>query len=141
MEDIDFCTLGMFIIGMTVLKVCYEFSHQTRQRPLSLYLDEIEFEAPRPPVKDIIGGAGSYAVIGARLVAGCEASRRVGWIVDAGSDFPPSIRETISAWDTFCVMRETPERLTTRGWNGYGAGEQRGERGAYISGDHPMSCC
>ncbi|KAL1955569.1 hypothetical protein VTO42DRAFT_8448 [Malbranchea cinnamomea] len=101
MDEIDFCTLGMFII------------------------DEIEFERPTPPVKDIIGGAGSYAVVGARIVFGRESSRHVGWVVDTGADFPPSIRDTISSWETNCLMRENPTRLTTRGWNGYGDNEKR----------------
>ncbi|CAN9154115.1 unnamed protein product [Alternaria alternata] len=42
-DKIDFCTLGMFII------------------------DEIEFPPPKPTVKDIVGGAGSYSALGARI--------------------------------------------------------------------------
>jgi len=52
-------------------------------------------------------------------------SKSVGWIVDCGSDFPPEIRQAIDTWNTSCLYRETPERLTTRGWNGYGANEHR----------------
>ncbi|OJD15860.1 hypothetical protein AJ78_03913 [Emergomyces pasteurianus Ep9510] len=100
-KNIDFCTLGMFII------------------------DEIEFESPKPPVKNIIGGAGPYAAVGARMVAGREHARSVSWIVDTGSDFPDEIRHIISSWDTSCVLRESSERLTTRGWNGYGPNEKR----------------
>jgi hypothetical protein len=88
--------------------------------------DEIEFEAPKPPVKGIIGGAGSYAVVGARMIAGHEHSQSVGWIVDAGSDFPLEIRNIICSWNTHCVMRECTDRLTTRAWNGYGPNEKRG---------------
>ncbi|EEP78789.1 conserved hypothetical protein [Uncinocarpus reesii 1704] len=87
--------------------------------------DEIEFETSRPPVKDIIGGAGSYAALGARIVAGKAHSRSVGWIVDCGSDFPEAVRDTISSWDTHCIFRDDPKRLTTRGWNGYGPNERR----------------
>jgi hypothetical protein len=50
----------------------------------------------------------------------------VGWIVDCGSDFPSELREFIARWQTGAVIRETPERLTTRGWNGYGENEHRG---------------
>ncbi|PGH11526.1 hypothetical protein AJ80_07092 [Polytolypa hystricis UAMH7299] len=100
-HGIDFCTFGMFII------------------------DEIEFEEPEPSVNDIMGGAGSYAVVGARMVAGQEHSRSVGWIVNVGSDFPESIRETITSWNTHCLFRENMDRLTTRGWNGYGPNEKR----------------
>ncbi|PVI01832.1 Ribokinase-like protein [Periconia macrospinosa] len=102
--DIDFCTLGMFII------------------------DEIEFPPPKPPVKDILGGAGSYSALGARLFSPPPRSKSVGWIVDCGSDFPSELRDTIAKWDTGVVMRETPQRLTTRGWNGYGDNEHRAFR-------------
>lgn len=52
-------------------------------------------------------------------------SKSVGWIVDCGSDFPQELRQVIARWDTSCVFRETPDRLTTRGWNGYGHNEHR----------------
>ncbi|KAI9739187.1 MAG: hypothetical protein M1834_007400 [Cirrosporium novae-zelandiae] len=98
---IDFCTLGMLII------------------------DEIHYLPPKPPVYDVIGGAGSYAAIGARLHSPPPLSRSVGWVVDAGSDFPTKLRQVIKSWDTSCLVRETPGRLTTRGWNGYGDDEER----------------
>ncbi|KAF1912995.1 Ribokinase-like protein [Ampelomyces quisqualis] len=100
-DQIDFCTLGMFII------------------------DEIEFAPPKPPVKDIVGGAGSYSALGARIFSPPPQSKSVGWIVDCGSDFPPELREAIAQWQTGVVIRETPDRLTTRGWNGYGENEHR----------------
>ena len=73
-----------------------------------------------------MGGAGTYAAIGARLVAGSEHSRSVGWIVDIGSDFPCEFRRTLESWQTSCLFREDESRLTTRAWNGYGPGEHRG---------------
>lgn len=88
--------------------------------------DEIEFTPPTPPVRDILGGAGSYAALGARLFAPPPRSKAVAWIVDCGSDFPPALRETIASWETGALIRETPHRLTTRGWNGYGDNEHRG---------------
>ncbi|KAF2265929.1 Ribokinase-like protein [Lojkania enalia] len=101
---IDFCTLGMFII------------------------DEIEFPPPIPPVTNIIGGAGSYSALGARIFSPPPKSRAVGWIVDCGSDFPSELRQSIAQWDTGCLLRETPRRLTTRGWNSYGENEHRAFR-------------
>ncbi|KXJ95396.1 Ribokinase-like protein [Microdochium bolleyi] len=98
---IDFVTLGMFII------------------------DDIEYLPPNPPVKDILGGAGSYAALGARLFSPPPSSRSVGWIVDKGSDFPDSVEEAILAWDTSVLLRPTPDRLTTRGWNGYDEHQNR----------------
>jgi hypothetical protein len=89
--------------------------------------DEIEFAPPKPPVKDIVGGAGSYSALGARIFSPLPKSRSVGWIVDCGSDFPLELRQFISQWQTGVVIRETPDRLTTRGWNGYGEHEHRGK--------------
>ncbi|KXH56510.1 hypothetical protein CSAL01_03335 [Colletotrichum salicis] len=98
---IDFVTLGMFII------------------------DEIHFLPPTPPVFDILGGAGSYGALGARLFSPASDASSVGWIVDKGSDFPQSLTELIGSWETSVVFREDPERLTTRGWNGYENAEKR----------------
>lgn len=77
---------------------------------------------------NVLGGAGAYSALGARIFSPPPASHSVGWIVDCGSDFPPELRETIAQWDTGCLLRETPHRLTTRGWNGYGKNEHRAFR-------------
>lgn len=82
--------------------------------------DEIEYLPPKPPQKNILGGAGSFSALGARLFSPSPvSSKSVGWIVDRGSDFPPAISTLIDSWDTTAVFRDDPDRLTTRGWNGY----------------------
>ncbi|KAJ5361386.1 hypothetical protein N7541_002230 [Penicillium brevicompactum] len=100
-HDVEFCTLGMFII------------------------DDIDFGGIRPGVKNITGGAASFAVVGARLVSGSKHSQAVSWIVDVGSDFPPETLAVIKSWNTDCLFREDSSRLTTRAWNGYHPNEQR----------------
>jgi sugar/nucleoside kinase (ribokinase family) len=88
--------------------------------------DDIEFEPPKPPVKNVLGGAGSYSALGARLFSAPPISKTVGWVVDKGSDFPPEISDLINTWETTAIIRDDPDRLTTRGWNGYeGASEKR----------------
>jgi hypothetical protein len=77
-------------------------------------------------MKDIVGGAGSYSALGARIFSPQPLSRKVGWIVDCGSDFPVELRKAIAQWESGALVRETPARLTTRGWNGYGDNEHRG---------------
>ncbi|KGO46578.1 PfkB [Penicillium expansum] len=99
--EVEFCTLGMFII------------------------DDIDFGGSRPGVKNILGGAASFAVVGARLVSGSKYARSVSWIVDVGSDFPAETLDVIKSWNTDCVFREDPSRLTTRAWNGYHPDEKR----------------
>ena len=90
--------------------------------------DEIHFLPPEPSVYDILGGAGAYAALGARLFSPPPSSRTVSWIVDEGSDFPSSIRRQIEAWETSCLIRSDTSRLTTRGWNGYDENQNRGFR-------------
>jgi hypothetical protein len=118
-EDIDFCTLGMFIIGSASILYSPNNADFTS--------DDIEFPPPTPPVRDVVGGGGSYSALGARIFSPSPTSKSVGWIVDCGSDFPPELRDFIASWDTGVLIRETPHRLTTRGWNGYGEHEHRGQ--------------
>ncbi|KAK7205780.1 Ribokinase-like protein [Myxozyma melibiosi] len=76
-------------------------------------------------LRDIVGGAGTYAAYGARYFLPPPASKGVGWIVDAGSDFPEQIKQDLLALDTTLILREDKSRLTTRGWNGYTENEHR----------------
>jgi hypothetical protein len=68
------------------------------------YTDDIDFGGSRPSVKNIIGGAASFAVVGARLVSGSMYARSVSWIVDVGSDFPAETLDVIKSWNTACVF-------------------------------------
>lgn len=88
--ELDFVTLGMFII------------------------DEIHFPTladrvtpTRPPALDILGGAGSYSALGARILSPGSLAARVGWVVDAGSDFPRQLREV-------SLCRMLPTRITDK---------------------------
>ena len=78
-----------------------------------------------------LGGAGTYATMGARLFRPrvMETTARqpsnVGFTVHVGSDFPPEVRATLESWNTSSLMIQTPERLTTRGKNVYNE-EMRG---------------
>ncbi|KAJ5771273.1 uncharacterized protein N7511_003324 [Penicillium nucicola] len=91
----------------------------------SLCLDDIEFGDSRPAVKNILGGAASFAVVGARLVSGSKYAQSVSWIVDVGSDFPSETLDVIKSWNTDCLFRDDLSRLTTRAWNGYHPNEKR----------------
>ncbi|KAK1071363.1 hypothetical protein LTR74_003493 [Friedmanniomyces endolithicus] len=106
-SSIDFVTIGMFII------------------------DDI-FPPPsapnQTPQKDIIGGAGTYSALGARLFSPPPTqSKTIGWIIDAGTDFPAAVHSQIESWQTSALIRPR-EALTTRGWNGYGENESRAFR-------------
>lgn len=82
--------------------------------------DDIEYQPPRPAERDVLGGAGSYSALGARLFSPApDLSKTIGWVVDQGSDFPPAVADLIDSWDTSALTRHDDTRLTTRGWNGY----------------------
>ena len=58
------------------------------------------------------------------MVGDANAST-IGWVVDAGSDFPAEFRAQLEDWQTACMFREDSTRLTTRAWNSYGPDEHR----------------
>ncbi|EME48140.1 hypothetical protein DOTSEDRAFT_86468 [Dothistroma septosporum NZE10] len=99
---IDFVTLGMFIID-------------------DIYPPPTSTQKPQ---LNIAGGAGTYSAIGARLFSPPPASHSIGWIVDAGTDFPPELRTTIESWQTSALIRPR-DAPTTKGWNGYSGNEHR----------------
>lgn len=89
-------------------------------------VDDIDYIPPKPSVRDILGGAGTYSALGARLFSPPPQASSVGWIVDRGSDFPEKLTALVDSWETSVLYRDDPERLTTRGWNGYeGTDEKR----------------
>lgn len=118
---VAFVTLGMFIIGNYVYGLTRKISSNFKD------LDEIEQKDHSGPDSWLIGGAGTYAALGARLVAGRDESSSVGWIVDVGSDFPATFKTELESWNTSCVFRTNNGRLTTRAWNGYNDDEARGK--------------
>ncbi|EPY54070.1 carbohydrate kinase [Schizosaccharomyces cryophilus OY26] len=91
-NEVEFVTSGMFII------------------------DEIEFDGGKK-IRDIIGGGGSFALVGARIWSSTAESKRLRLIVDKGSDFPESVKTELDGLDAGIVYRETPERKTTYGYN------------------------
>ena len=73
----------------------------------------------RPKLIGILGGAGTYAVLGARLFAPGDAARQVGWVVHSGYDFPLHARQEIDLWGMSTMYIDTPNRRTTRALNTY----------------------
>lgn len=123
-DGIDFCTLGMFIIG--------RYTHLMIQIPMidHTITDDIyppETAPDQTPQLNVIGGAGTYSAIGARLLSPPPQSHTVGWIIDAGTDFPPPLHHTITSWSTSALIRPR-SAPTTRGWNGYSSNQHRAFR-------------
>ncbi|KAK0507552.1 hypothetical protein JMJ35_010075 [Cladonia borealis] len=72
-----------------------------------------------PPLHDILGGAGTYATVGARLFCHGDASIRIGFVIHAGNELSQKLRDEIASWKTGTHIIETPNRKTTRGKNVY----------------------
>ncbi|KAL2036631.1 hypothetical protein N7G274_010657 [Stereocaulon virgatum] len=83
-----------------------------------LIIDDVYPESG-PPTLGILGGAGTYATVGARLFYPEEDSKNVGFIVHTGSDFSRETREEIESWKSGSHFVNTPDRETTRGSNVY----------------------
>ncbi|KAF2861664.1 Ribokinase-like protein [Piedraia hortae CBS 480.64] len=90
--QLDFVSLGMFV------------------------LDEIQ-SASSQTSSLVVGGAGTYSTLGARLVSP-ESPHKLSFIVDEGPDFPTAIKNDILSWKTSALFRPR-KGPTTRGWNGY----------------------
>ncbi|KAL9103772.1 MAG: hypothetical protein Q9163_001231 [Psora crenata] len=90
-----------------------------------LTIDEIVFsdKVDNPKGKDdrfgILGGAGTYAIVGARLLLPQAKARQVGWVIHLGHDFPRDLLIEVCSWGTYAKVIDTPERPTTRARNIY----------------------
>lgn len=74
---------------------------------------------------DLPGGAGTYALIGARFFNPPPESKRLSMIIDMGNDFPANTLASIQRLQCSILLRQTPDRRTTRGYNLYGPGDLR----------------
>jgi sugar/nucleoside kinase (ribokinase family) len=86
-------------------------------------IDEISF--PDLQLDGILGGGGTFAICGSRMVLGAAESTKCAWIVDIGNDCPGEILHELKSWNSGAVFRYDDSRKCTRGWNGYGANEFR----------------
>lgn len=81
----------------------------------------------RQPLYGIVGGAGPYAAIAARLFEPVERSRLVGLILHEGQDFPAIAKQQIEALDMHAKFVERADSNTTRASNVYDADGNRSE--------------
>ncbi|CDO92009.1 unnamed protein product [Kluyveromyces dobzhanskii CBS 2104] len=89
-----------------------------------LIIDEIETASSHH--YDVLGGGGTYAMLGASICCvDLTLRKKLLWIVDRGIDFPKQLTEEIDAWNTGCVFRDDSNRITTRGYNVYGLNDFR----------------
>ena len=108
--------MGMIIIGM---------SRRLFTVIVFKSLPDAIYPETGPPLHDILGGAGTYATVGARLFCHGDASTRIGFVVHAGNELSQKLRDEIASWKTGTHIIETPNRKTTRGKNVYVDGIRR----------------
>lgn len=66
-----------------------------------------------------------FFAVGARILSPAPTqSKKIGWIVDAGPDFPDSLRSTFNSWQTSLLLRSR-EDPTSHGLNSYSETGQR----------------
>ncbi|KAJ5706702.1 hypothetical protein N7488_006503 [Penicillium malachiteum] len=77
-------------------------------------LDEIRIPN-QTPLKNILGGSGAYATLGARLFLPPPLSQTLAWPLHIGNDFPDSIKDELQSWNATLLIKESPGKLSTRG--------------------------
>lgn len=84
------------------------------------FADDIHYFPPiLQPKYDVIGGAGIYAGLGARMFEPAQHSEKVGLVIHTGADFPKPIREWIERFGMRVLFIPRIDSLTTRGQNTY----------------------
>ncbi|KAL4964321.1 pfkB family carbohydrate kinase superfamily [Aspergillus stella-maris] len=77
-------------------------------------LDEIRF-SNKTPLRDVVGGSGVYATLGARLFLPAELSSSLGLVLRTGNDFPSKTRDLLESWGFTLVVERDTDKPSTRG--------------------------
>lgn len=86
-------------------------------------IDEINF--PDYKMDGILGGGGTFAILGSRIILGSRDSDLCSWFVDIGNDCPREILKELRILNTGGIFRFDDTRKCTRGWNGYNQNQFR----------------
>ena len=120
----DVVTLGSFILGRFPAGPSLVLIHLTMQFSAD---DIYQYPPVLQPLYGIVGGAGPYAAIAARMFNPGERSGRVGLILHEGRDFPKIAKEQIEALNMWTKFIDRADSNTTRGSNVYDAEGNRSE--------------
>ncbi|KAL4947514.1 putative PfkB family kinase [Aspergillus filifer] len=77
-------------------------------------LDEICF-SNKAPLRDVLGGSGAHATLGARLFLPGGLSSSVGLVLRTGNDFPSKTRDALESWGPTLVVERNADKPSTRG--------------------------
>lgn len=84
-----------------------------------------EVHTPTESHIGIIGGAGTYAALGAAVVLPLAQRKRVGFICDEGHDFSSKTKSEMENWSMGTIFRYDANRETTKAWNKFVNNEER----------------
>ncbi|KAI8065243.1 Ribokinase-like protein [Gongronella butleri] len=90
----------------------------------SLIIDDIRY-ADGTENKDVIGGAGMFAIYGMRLWFPGDDARKIGYVVHCGFDFPETIRKNLDSLKIGLKYVMHQDKHTTRGLNTFGDNDHR----------------
>ncbi|KAI8147514.1 Ribokinase-like protein [Fennellomyces sp. T-0311] len=90
----------------------------------SLIIDDIVYQDGSQE-RDVLGGAGIYAIYGMRVWLEPPESRKIGYIAQEGFDHPPEIAQQLEKLDIALRRQQHPDLHTTRGLNTFGANDHR----------------
>lgn len=80
----------------------------------TVVIDEIRGPS-LPTQRDVPGGSATFAIMGARLVAGRERAGEIGCIIMAGGDFPETTLRQYESWGVTLAVKTDRTRPSTRG--------------------------
>jgi len=72
-------------------------------------------DAAEPPSLNVLGGAASFAAVGARLFYSMKDGKKVGFVIHEGADFPARFRDEVEAWGISSKFIATPDRNNNQG--------------------------
>ncbi|BFZ57552.1 hypothetical protein PYCC9005_004604 [Savitreella phatthalungensis] len=99
-----------------------EYTPRSAFTTFGMFIIDRIVEADGKVVDDVIGGAGTFAAIGARMFSrpyDGEYDDTVGFIVDYGQDTPASVEVQLRSYGLDLLVRRDASRLCTRGLNTY----------------------
>ncbi|CAO3669855.1 unnamed protein product [Umbelopsis ramanniana] len=90
----------------------------------SLIIDDIQWEDGWRQT-NVLGGAGVYAIYGARVWLGPPQSQQIGYTVQRGFDFVPDIQHELDRLSISLHNQDHPDLHTPRGLNTFSADDHR----------------
>ncbi|KAI9492466.1 Ribokinase-like protein [Zychaea mexicana] len=90
----------------------------------SLIIDDIVYQNGTEE-RNVLGGAGIYAIYGMRVWLNPPESEKIGYIAQEGYDHPPAVADQLEKLDITLRRQQHADLHTTRGLNTFGPNDHR----------------